>query len=138
MNTNLYLNFSGNCSEAFSFYEKVFGSKRLMTMTYGEAPQGAPVPADWSSKVMHTAMPVGSITLMGCDAPPNRSTPLGGFHMSLDDKNEAEVKRLYAALSEGGSVTMPLAPTFWSPLFGMCQDKFGVSWMVSVPGQQPM
>jgi len=64
---------------------------------------------------MHTAMQIGSMTLMGADAPPGRGKPFGGFNISLDDSNEAEVKRLFAALSEGGSVMMPLAPTFWSP-----------------------
>lgn len=58
------------------------------------------------------------------------------FNISVDNPNEAEVKRLFAALSEGGSVMMPLYPTFWSPLFGMCTDKFGVNWMLSVPGPQ--
>ena len=83
---------------------------------------------------MHTAMELGSITLMGADAPPGRGKPFSGFNISLQDSNEAEVKRLFAALSDGGSVFMPLASTFWSPLFGMCTDNFGVNWMLSVPG----
>ena len=136
MKTDLHVNFSGNCDEAFSFYETVFGTKRLLTMTYGQAPQPAPVPEDWSGKVMHTSMPVGSITLMGCDAPADRGAPLGGFQISISDADEAEVKRLYAALSDGGKVVMPLAPTFWTSLFGMCTDKFGMNWMVSVPGPE--
>ena len=86
--------------------------------------------------VLHTAMPLGSITLMGADAHPGRGEPFGGFYISLDDSDEAEVKRLFATLSEGGNVMMPLAPTFWSPLFGMCTDKFGVNWILSVPGPQ--
>jgi PhnB protein len=85
---------------------------------------------------MHTAMPLGSITLMGADAPPGHGKPFSGFDISLDDSDEPEVRRLFAALSEGGSVMMPLGPTFWSPLFGMCTDKFGVNWMLSVPGPQ--
>ena len=71
---------------------------------------------------------------MGADAPAGRGKAFGGFDISLEYSNEDEVKRLFAALSEGGSVMMPLAQTFWSPLFGMCSDKFGVNWMVSVPG----
>lgn len=137
MKTNLHLGFTGKCDEAFSFYEKVFGTKRLMTMRYGEAPPGTPVPPGAKDLVMHTALPVGSLTLMGADAPPGRGQPLGGFQISLDDEDEATVKRLFEALSEGGSVMMPLAKTFWSPLFGMCTDKFGVGWMVSVPGAPP-
>ena len=85
---------------------------------------------------MHTSMPLGSMLLMGCDAPPERKPVIGGFQVSVSSTDEAEVKRLYAALSEGGSTQMPLTPTFWSPLFGMCTDKFGVAWMVSLPGPQ--
>jgi PhnB protein len=137
MKTNLHLVFAGKCDEAFGFYEQVFGTKRLMTMKYSEAPAGSPTAPEMADKVMHTAMPLGSITLMGCDAPMNYTQSMGGFQVSVDSTDETEVKRLYAALSDGGSVQMPLAPTFWSPLFGMCTDKFGVAWMVSVPGPQP-
>ena len=136
MKTNLHLGFQGKCDEAFSFYEKVFGTKRQMTMRYSDAPEGAPVPPGAKDLVMHTSMPVGSIVLMGADAPPGKGKPFGGFEVSIEDPDQATVKRIFDALSEGGSVFMPLAPTFWSPLFGMCTDKFGVSWMVSVPGQQ--
>jgi PhnB protein len=73
---------------------------------------------------------------MGCDAPQDRAEKIGGFQVAVDSADEADVKRWYAALSDGGSVQMPLGPTFWSPLFGMCTDKFGVAWMVSVPGPQ--
>jgi PhnB protein len=137
MKTNLHLGFSGKCDEAFSYYEKVFGTKRLITMRYGDAPAGTPVPPDAKDLVMHTSLPVGSITLMGADAPPGRGKPMGGFQISLEDQDKATVKRLFEALSEGGSVMMPLEKTFWSPLFGMCTDRFGVGWMVSVPGEQP-
>lgn len=137
MKTNLHVGFTGKCDEAFSFYEKVFGTKRLMTMKYGDAPAGTPVPPETKDLVMHTSLPVGSITLMGADAPPGKGKPMGGFEISIEDSDKAAVKRIFDALSEGGSVFMPLQQTFWSPLFGMCTDKFGVGWMVSVPGQQP-
>lgn len=132
MNTNLHLEFSGNCDEAFAFYEKTFGTKRIVTMKYGEAPGGSPVLEDSKDLIMHTALPVGSITLMGADMPKGREQPIGGFHISLDAGDEAEVRRLFAALVEGGSVQMPLAQTFWSPLFGMLKDRFGVDWMLAV------
>ena len=137
MKTNLHLGFQGNCNDAFDFYEKVFGTKRLMTMKYADAPAGTPVPPGAKDLVMHTSMPVGGITLMGADAPPGMGKPMGGFQISIEDSDQATVKRIFGALSESGNVYMPLAPTFWSPLFGMCTDKFGVSWMVSLPGQQP-
>jgi PhnB protein len=137
MSTNLHIVFPGTCREAFAFYEKTFGTKIQFSMTFGEAP-GAP-PAAESSKdlILHTAMPLNNITLMGCDAPAGREETIGGFQISIDSADEAEVKRLYSVLSEGGSIQMPLEKTFWSPLFGMVTDKFGVKWMVSIPGPEP-
>jgi PhnB protein len=135
MKMNVHLNFSGNCGEAFAFYQKVFGTPAPFAMTYGQAPAGAPVPPEWSSKIMHTSIPLGGGQLMGCDAPPDRSTPLGGFQISVESSDQAEVQRIYDGLKEGGTVQMPIQKTFWSPLFGMCTDKFGVAWMVSVPGE---
>jgi PhnB protein len=137
MKMNVHLNFEGNCAAAFDFYKKVFGATNDFTMKYGEAPQGMPIPPDWKDKVMHTSIPLGDGRLMGCDAPPGRSTPLGGFQISVESKDEAEAKRIYEALKEGGSVQMPMAPTFWSPMFGMCTDRFGVAWMVGMPGAAP-
>ncbi len=136
MKINVHLGFTGNCDAAFAFYETVFGTKRLTSMTWGEAPAGVPCPEGAKDLIMHTALPVGNIVLMGADAPPGRGKPFGGFELSVDDSDEGEVKRLFAALSEGGNVVMPLSPTFWSPLFGMCADKFGVHWMVSISGPQ--
>ena len=136
MNTNIHIVLPGTCDEAFGFYEKVFRAKRTFSMTFGEAPPPAPVPDSAAHLIMHTSMPLGSITLMGCDAPPGREGPLGGFQISVDMDDEAEVRRIVAELSEGGEVTMPLGPTFWTPLFSMFTDKFGVGWMVSVPGPQ--
>lgn len=137
MKTNLHLVFPGSCREAFAFYETTFSSKVQFRMTFGEAPEGTPVPPDSGDLILHTAMPLGNITLMGCDAPQGRAEKIGGFQVAVDSEDEAEVQRLFAALSEGGSVQMPMGPTFWSPLFGMCTDKFGVGWMVGVPGPPP-
>jgi PhnB protein len=136
MKTDLHLVFTGQCSEAFAFYEKTFNGKIKMCMKFADAPEGVPVPPDMKDKVMHMAMPLGGVMLMGCDAPPDRATPMGGFQISASVTEEAEAKRIYAALSEGGSVQMPLMKTFWSPLFGICTDKFGVAWMVGLPGPE--
>jgi len=135
MKTNLHLGFQGNCDEAFSFYEKVFEAKRLMTMRYRDVPQQTPASEEAGNLIAHTALPLGGITLMGADAPPGKGSPMGGFQIAIDEPDEAAVRRIFDALSEGGKVFMPLGKQFWSPLFGMCTDKFGVSWMVGVPGQ---
>ena len=137
MNMSVHLNFNGNCKDAFALYQKVFGVECQMFMTYGEAPAGAPVPPDWKDKVMHTSIPMGAGMLMGCDAPSDRSKPMAGFQVSVGSSDQAEVKRIFDALQDGGSIQMPLQKTFWSPLFGMCTDKFGVGWMVGSPGEQP-
>lgn len=134
MKMRVHLNFQGNCAEAFDFYTKVFKASNPFRITYGEAPAESPVPPDWKGKVMHASIPIGEGLLMGCDAPPGTSPPLGGFQVCVETPDEAEVRRMYDALKEGGGIQMPLAPTFWSPLFGMCTDKFGIGWMVGVPG----
>jgi PhnB protein len=136
MRTDVHLVFAGTCDEAFGFYEKVFGVQRRMTMKYADAPGGAPTPEEMKNLVLHTAMPLGSMVLMGCDSPAQYAKPMGGFQISVSDPDEAEVRRIYRELSEGGSVQMPIGPTFWSPLFGMCTDRFGAEWMVSVPGPE--
>jgi len=137
MKTNLHLVFIGKCDEAFTFYEEVFGVKRTFSMKYRDAPGAPPQAPEMADQLIHTSMPLGSIVLMGCDSPQHYAKPIGGFQISVDAADEAEVRRLFSALSEGGSVEMPVAPTFWSPLFGMCTDKFGVSWMIGLPGPQP-
>jgi PhnB protein len=134
MRMSVHLHFQGNCADAFDFYTKVFKANNPFRITYGEAPAESPVPSDWKDKIMHASIPLGDGQLMGCDAPPGQAKPISGFQVCVDSKDEAEVRRLYEALKEGGSVQMALAPTFWSPLFGMCTDKFGVGWMVTVPG----
>ena len=136
MKTNLHVGFPGTCREAVEFYETVSHTSRMIPITYGEAPGGSPVPEESNDLVMHTALQVGNVVLMGADAPPGHSEPTGGFHVCIETADEAELKRLFAALSEGGSVTMPLSPTFWSPLFAMFKDRYGVGWMLSMPGQQ--
>ena len=125
-----------NCDAAFAFYETVFNTKRIMTMRWGEAPPEVPCPPGDENLVLRTGIQLDALTLMGADAHPGRGKPFGGFVITLEASDEAEVKRLFAALREGGTVRMPLAPTFWSPLFGGCTDKFGIDWMISVPGPQ--
>jgi PhnB protein len=137
MTSDLHLIYPGTCDKAFTFYEKVFGAKRTFSMTFGDAPPDNNTALGDKDLIMHTAMPLGSMTLMGCDAPTGRGEALGGFQISLSTNDEAEVKRLFGELSEGGSVMMPPTKTFWSPLFCMFKDQFGVGWMVSIPGQAP-
>jgi PhnB protein len=130
-----YLFFNGRCEEALKFYEKAIGAKLEMLMRYKdcpETPKPGTVPPNYENKVMHTSFRVGSSVIMasdGCDTSPK----FEGFSLSLTVPTEAEADRVFKALSEGGEVTLPLSKTFWSPKFGMLQDKFGIGWMISLP-----
>ena len=134
MQVSPYLSFSGDCEEAFTFYETAIGGTRGMTNKFGGSPMAGQVPPEWHGKVMHTTLAIGTTTLMGSDAPPGMQEPLKGFSVSLviDDADEAE--RVFAALSEGGTIRMPIAKTFWAERFGMLVDRFGIPWLVNCEG----
>jgi PhnB protein len=133
MQLNSHLHFSGQCEEAFQFYEKCLGGKIDGLFRYEGAPGEAAqsLPADWRNKIMHAHMTIGDQILMGMDAPPERFQKPQGFHVNINVKNVAEGKRIFDSLSQGGKVVMPFGPTFWSPGFAMFSDRFGTPWMVN-------
>jgi PhnB protein len=137
---NPHLNFNGDCAAAFRFYQEVFGAPEPYMMTFAESPMGEQVPEPAKAKIMHASLQVGPVTLMGADAPELPGVPESayrapqGMSVSINVDEPAEAERLFARLSEGGSVQMPLAETFWSPRFGMCTDRFGIPWMVNCEG----
>jgi PhnB protein len=128
-----YLNFNGNCAEAFAVYEKLMGGKVIMVSKWGDSPMADQMP-DMKDKIMHISMHIGNTVLMGSDAPPSHYGKPQGISVSVNVTSPAEADRVFAGLAEGGSVTMPIAETFWSPRFGMCIDRFGVPWMVNTQG----
>jgi PhnB protein len=133
MRLNFHLHFSGQCEEAFKFYEKVLGGQIEGVFRYADAPAGGPdVPADWRNKVMHASMTIGDQALMGMDAPPGRFQKPQGFHVNISVKDVGEGRKIFEALSESGNVVMKFGPTFWSPGFAMFVDRFGTPWMVNV------
>lgn len=134
MQLNPYLNFDGNCAEAFRFYEKVLGGRIEMMQTHGESPMADQVPPDWHDRVMHVRLVAEDLVLMGSDTPPGQSTGSGSIHLSLHVDDFEEGERLFGALAEGGKVTMPFEKTFWSPGFGMLVDRFGIPWMINTAG----
>jgi PhnB protein len=125
-----YLNFGGNCREAFTRYQEVFGGE-LFVMAMSDMPTDDPVPADQADLVMHAALMLGDHVLMASDAPLGGFGPVHGMFVNFSTPDVAEAERVFAALCEGGEVTMPMAETFWSPRFGMCTDRFGTPWMVN-------
>jgi PhnB protein len=136
-----YLFFGGRCEEALNFYCAALGAQVDLLLRFKDSPQPPPpgtTPPGWEDKVMHATFRVGSSTLMASDGCESEAG-FGGFSLSLTLASEAEADRCFAALSEGGKVTMPLSKTFWAPRFGMLTDRFGVGWMISVAGssEQP-
>jgi len=134
-----YLFFNGRCEEAVEFYKTALGAQVLFSMRYKESPEPMPkerVPAGFENKIMHTSFRVGETTVMASDGCSTDKPKFEGFSLSVSVPNEKEAERVFTELSKGGKVEMPLAKTFWSPRFGMVEDKFGIGWMVSVPGQQ--
>ena len=136
-----YLFFNGSCEQAVEFYRKSIGAEVEMMMRYKESPEPPPpgmVPPGFESKIMHTSFRVGETTLMASDGCSTEKAAFQGFSLSLAVANEAEADRVFAALADGGQVRMPLTKTFWSPRFGMVQDRFGVGWMITVaPASKP-
>ncbi len=132
MQVQPYLFFDGNCEEALAFYRRTIGAETSMLMRYKDSPDPAMIPADGADKVMHARFAVGDTTVMASDGRCEGKANFQGFALSLTVPDEATADRLFAALSDGGEVQMPLSKTFFSPKFGMAADRFGVSWMVYV------
>jgi PhnB protein len=133
-----YLFFNGRCEEAVEFYKKALGAEVMMLMRFKdspEPPQPGMIPPGSENKIMHTSLRIGDTTVMASDGRCEGGSSFQGFSLSLTVVNEAEARRTFAALSEGGQVQMPLTKTFWSPCFGMLSDRFGVGWMISVAAQ---
>jgi PhnB protein len=131
MKLNPYLLFDGNCEAALRFYEQALGAKTLSMMRYDGTPACAQMPADMKSKVLHARFVVGDAVVMASDCPPDRYTKPEGQALAVSADKPAEAERLFRNLAEGGTVTMPIAKSFFAERFGMVTDKFGVPWMVS-------
>ncbi|MBI1245561.1 MAG: VOC family protein [Alphaproteobacteria bacterium] len=125
-----YLFFDGRCEEAAEFYKKAIDAEIGLLMRFKDAPDPKP-PGD-PNKVMHAALRVAGGEIMMSDGYAKGNPEFKGFSLSLTAKDEADATRMFDALAEGGSVTMPLGPTFFSPCFGMLTDRFGVGWMIIV------
>jgi PhnB protein len=132
MQVNPYLNFDGQCAEAFRFYEQVLGGKIEAMMTHGESPIARDVPPDWHARVLHARLVVDDTVLMGSDSPPEHYQKPQGLYVSLNVDQPARAQRIFEALAANGTVTMPFAPTFWAAGgFGMLVDRFGTPWMIN-------
>ena len=131
-----YLGFDGNCTEAMRFYEKALGGKIELTLTFDDTPMAEQFPAEHRQRIMHSALSLpGGGQLFAGDKPPGKecSAPSGvnGMGLALEYADVATGEAAFKALAEGGSVTMPMAPSFWVERFGMLTDRYGIGWMVN-------
>jgi PhnB protein len=139
---NIYLNFEGNCEEAFNFYKSVLGGEFSYVGRFGEMPpqEGQPpLPPEMKNMIMHIGLPVSKETcLMGSDTGGEWAPSYiqgNNFSVSINADSTAEADKLFNGLSAGGKVTMPMDKTFWGAYFGMFTDKFGINWMVNYDEQ---
>ena len=131
MKMNPYLTFDGQCEEAFKFYAEVLGGKIDAIMPFKGTPAEEHMPPESRDKVMHASLTFEGGVLMGTDAPPAYRRPMQGMSVSLHLPDPQEAERLFTALAEGGTVTMPMEETFWAQRFGAVTDRFGTPWMIN-------
>jgi len=131
MQLNPYLTFKGQCEEAFKFYERCLGGKIISMISHAGTPAEQHVPPEWHNKIMHARLTVNDQVLMGSDAPPDRYQQPKGISVALQIKDPGDAERIFKALSENGTVQMPIQETFWATRFGMFADQFGIPWMIN-------
>lgn len=139
MHVEPYLFYDGRCEEALGFYASAIGAKVTMKMRFSESPDAPPPgqPTPPPDKIMHASFRVGDSTVMASDGYCTGKPSFNGFSLTIAVQSEKDADRVFGALSAGGQVQQPLTKTFFSPKFGMLQDKFGVGWMVIVSEQAP-
>ena len=131
MQLHPYLLFNGRCEEAFRFYAECLSGRIEAMIPHAGSPAEQHVPPEWRSKILHARLSVGEQVLMASDAPPGRFEKPQGFSVSINVTDPAEAGRIFRALAENGTITMPMEQTFWAARFGMCVDRFGIPWMVN-------
>jgi PhnB protein len=130
MKMNTYLNYGGNCAEAFHFYEQHLGGKIGMMMTHDQAPDQVNVKPEWAKAVLHASITIGNTVLLASDIPPEHFQPMRSVYLSLNVDSDAEAERIYNLLTEAGQVYIPMQDTFFASRFAQLRDKFGTSWMI--------
>ena len=133
-----YLFFGGRCAEALEFYQGAIGARVEMVMRHDQSPDAPPegmLAEGFATKIMHASFFVGETRVMASDGCSESDRSRGGFTLALTLADSAAAATAFAALSDGGEVSMPLGKTFWSDSFGMLTDRFGIGWMVTVPDQ---
>jgi len=132
-----YLNFDGQCREAFAFYAAALGGNVVYQTTYGESPMCDEMPADSRDRIMHAQIEADGATLMGADGPPPHGQSASATCINVDVATVEDAERIFAALSEDGRVQMPIAETFWAHRWGALTDRYGKPWMVNCMKPMP-
>jgi PhnB protein len=127
MQLELYLNYAGNCEEAFRFYEQHLGGTMAMLMRHEENPR-PDLPDGFGKKILHAHLDLGNSALLGADVP--GAEPMRSAYVSLTLDSVAEAERVYALLTDGGEIFMKIDETFFAKRFAMLRDRFGTSWML--------
>ena len=130
MRLNTYLNYGGNCADAFKFYEEHLGGRIGMMMKHGDMPDPRKVMPEWKDAVLYATITIGDTVLMASDVPPDRWKPMRSAYLALNVESDGDAERLFALLAQDGEVFMPLQETFFATRFAQLRDKFGTSWML--------
>jgi len=133
MQVEPYLFFNGRCEEAVKFYTKAIGATDVELLRFKDAPERPPpgaVPAGFENKVMHGTFRIGETMVMVSDGHQEAPAAFQGFGLAITVATEADARRVFNGLTDGGTVVQPLGKTFFSPGFGMVTDRFGVLWMI--------
>ena len=131
MHLHTYLNFGGNCEEAFRFYEQHLGGQIVSLLHHGDMPGLTGTPPGWTGKVLHARMSLGGAVLTAADIESHQ--PMRSAYLTLTLDSAAEADRIHALLAEGGEIFMPMQETFFAERFSMLRDRFGTSWMILGP-----
>ena len=134
MKLSAHLSFDGTCEQAFRFYQQVLNGNLVTLLSYGQSPLAQSTPAEFHERILHATLTVGSFELLGADVLPEQAERPQGFCITLSLPDLERAKQIFAALSEGGTVRMPLQETFWSPAFGLVTDRFGIPWEINCEG----
>lgn len=135
MTLDIQVDYPGTCEAAFRLYEECLGGHVSVMLPYRETPS-ASQPPEFADKIAHATLLLGPFTLAGVDVPPARYKPPQGFTVLLNLDDESNARRIFATLSSGGHILVPLQPTFWAELYAVFTDRFGTPWKVNYSGSR--
>jgi len=128
MKLDIYVNYPGQCKEAFLFYEKHLGGKITVMMPHKGGENTPNLPDNWTDAILHARIEIGNTVLMGADIP--GAEPMRSAYLTLRLNSPEEAERLYDLLSDGGQIFMKMEENLFASRFAMLRDKFGTSWML--------